>query len=103
MTPLKESKHKEEKVKLFKIKIDLLHQIRIKRFISNKEGMKNDENFLKIKETVQLNHLKQINKFMNLLRVHPKYKEFWLERMEDSYLFDCLIFKQKNNGKVFFN
>jgi hypothetical protein len=99
MTPLKECVEKEEEIKLFKIKIDLLHQIKIKRFIEYKGEMKNDYKFLQIKESINLQHLKQINKFMNLLRVHPKYKEFWLERMEDSYLFDCLKFQPNNKRK----
>ena len=36
MTPLKEPLKKEEKVKLFKLKMDLLHQIKIARFIEYK-------------------------------------------------------------------
>lgn len=103
MTPLKECVEKEEKIKLFKIKIDLLHQIKIKRFIEYKGLMKSDIKFLDIKESIDLKHLKQINKFMNLLRVHPKYKEFWLERMEDSYLFDCLKFHPHHKRRIRFN
>ena len=36
MTPLKEPLKKEEKVKLFKLKMDLVHQIKIARFIEYK-------------------------------------------------------------------
>ena len=90
MTPLKEPPETEESVRLLKIKIDLQHQIKIQRFVRQKQGMRGSPEFLRVKDSLSAQHLRVANQFNNLLRVHPGYREFWLERMEDSYLFDSL-------------
>lgn len=91
MTPLKDTSDLEEKIKLLKIKMDCQHQIKIQRFIKKKDQIRKSDKFLKIKDNLELRHLKVISNYPNINRIHPTYKKFWLERMEDSYLFDNLL------------
>lgn len=102
MTPLKEDSDLEQKIKLLKIKMDCLHQIKIQRFTKQREKMRKSEKFLKIKENLNLRHLKIISKYQNINRIHPTYKAFWIERMEDSYLFDNLFLEDSKGIKNIF-
>lgn len=92
MTPLKEPLDKEARVKL---KIDLLHQIKVARFVEHKKQM-GAQPGLERRSPELAKALAKVEQFPHLLRVHPKYKAFWRERVEDSFLFEALAFHRRS-------